>query len=76
MTTKREPDEAFERFATAFRAVSDAVGNRLEARGDISCPVCTTGTLRYSYRKRGRGRGRGDIAFECTTDGCVKARGH
>jgi hypothetical protein len=66
--TKLPPDveqmlNDVERAATAVRA---KVGKLRGVAGELDCPVCKTGKLRYRVSARN-----GHIAAGCTTDGCV-----
>jgi hypothetical protein len=58
-------------YSTARKAITDEIGPFVRGKspgvgGEIPCPVCTTGTLRYS-----RAMSNGHVHARCSTDGCV-----
>jgi len=51
----------------ARKAITDKVGKQRGVSGEIACPVCATGKLRYSIAWTN-----GRIHAGCTTDNCVR----
>ena len=62
-----EMEATFGRVARARISIIAKHGRQRGIRDEMACPVCTTGTLRYSIAKLN-----GHIHAACTTDGCVR----
>lgn len=69
-------EAAWAKFERALAAVSAAIGKPHDCSGEIPCPACGAGTIRYVFRKGHGRRSRGSIAFKCSVFGCVNASGH
>ena len=68
---EREWKERLEKSGTARKAIVERLGGPWKrgmpgASGSIPCPICTTGTLRFS-----RAGLNGHIHAGCTTEDCV-----
>jgi hypothetical protein len=68
---QKEMEARFQKTVTARQAIVASLGGPWKrgmagAQGSIPCPVCTTGTLRFS-----RAGYNGHIHAACTTDDCV-----
>lgn len=67
--TKPKPDFAasFKKVMDARKAITDKEGNKRGVVGEIDCPVCKNGKLRYSIAGVN-----GHIHANCTTAECVR----
>jgi len=59
--------ESFRRAAVARAAIVAKHGKSRDLVGEMACPVCATGTLRYSIARLN-----GHIHAVCSTDGCAR----
>lgn len=62
--TKRDP--TVERYLAARKAITDKHGKKRGIRGEMPCPCCENGTLRYSIAGYN-----GHIWGQCSSPGCA-----
>lgn len=67
-TRKRfaEMDEYSEKIESCFRAIKEKHGSKRGLQDSMPCPVCKTGTLRYSIAGIN-----GHVHGHCSTENCV-----
>lgn len=63
---KEESDMLMSRFFTARQAIVTATDGKRGVSGEIECPICKAGKLRYSVASLN-----GHIHAGCTTENCV-----
>lgn len=65
------PDAKMEQFSTACTVAAKAIRAHAKQQhgvsGSLDCPICKSGTLRYSISSHN-----GHIAAACTTPGCAR----
>lgn len=68
--------DAAAKFIAAVQAIDDAIAADLKDKpsgttaGEVKCPRCESGQLRYVASRRGTKRH--TVRAMCTTDGCVR----